>query len=1123
MRLTLRTLIAYLDDALPEEEGKELAAQIEQSEPAKDLMERRRSALSKLRLGAADPQAATGDFDPNTVAEYLDNTLAADRVTRFEKTCFESEEMFAEVCGVHQVISYSGPTAEMDGVLRKRLYRLSGGDDARRPTADLPEFPSYIAHPQPATPRAERVDAPHTPGAAQHTSSQQSAEAFTGTSLSGLSGRARADHSPLPRAGEIVKEGIRNSVQNPSERIRIIRGNAKPTQPGMHAGNDSSAASIEGPGVSGRSALTAGGGVRPFPAETTVPVTDEHAEASAQAVFRRSHPGQSRAHSPHFDESPREITRPQVQVQTQRAFPVWELAAFVVILLLGLAWMADQRLRGQAGEASIRGATGSLKMASTKEPTASTGLANPVVQANDTSKGVMIPHPQPQAPTNTGWPVEHKEHASAGPSLTAVASVEPEVASVAAAASSSTLDNESPTQASRDVPAWNETSMPAVEMTAVEMTGTMSGQETISANVVSQREATASSAVADAATSEAGVPLDPTVAESPQETAALVDDSASHKVAEVATLGELRPTAPLPVPKETLEAVADSLRQNAESAGLVSPGSSSEPTLREGSEQTEEAFAWNNEEVIAPGTVHSSSDEEASPAPLPEATVPESRASSHPPLVNTPEPAVTESAPTPLTSTIESTAADVDFPQTEALSSLKEQALPSAEVVQAAPTPEGSPSDVDDTQDVAKPAAAVSNSEPLAVESTRLEQTSHGSIATSAEEIQIKPIQGDLIFAAQGPKQIWSRSDSVAGPLTSTLLFAPKRHDAEFEIQPLGLHLRTPGWSLCKLQWDVEHNRLVLQVIFGNLILKNQGASSLPIEAVLADEHHLLTLSANATLGIVAAPQLENRPQDADNLRVIGKAYALTGVCEMHDSPSMRELAQLNQGDLFNFASHELEQADQALIEQFQKPSRLAMESQWIQRWQMALADQSTIEQGLLQLALNENSAGAKNTQGELGGAAAITLAWMGEPLAAVRALNDPRMARAWPDIIQHLRWSGAAAHGGRDRALEAFLRVYGNDVGQQFFEFCWGIDPQQAGPETDDLLVAGLDHPVLACRVLCLWNLQRLTGATHGYRPEADAAARARSLKSWQAALRQQRIRVSERSVQEDVRGMLR
>ncbi|TWU29504.1 hypothetical protein [Bythopirellula polymerisocia] len=148
MRLTLRTMLAYMDDILEPADHEDLGKKIEASDFAAELIHRSRDTVRRLRLGAPDVLADESDdvldgdpaADANAVSEYLDNTLPPDRVAEFERCCLDTgttaDMHLAEVTSCHHVLTMVlGEPAEIDPTLRRRMYelpeKLDGGQKLR--------------------------------------------------------------------------------------------------------------------------------------------------------------------------------------------------------------------------------------------------------------------------------------------------------------------------------------------------------------------------------------------------------------------------------------------------------------------------------------------------------------------------------------------------------------------------------------------------------------------------------------------------------------------------------------------------------------------------------------------------------------------------------------------------------------------------------------------------------------------------------------------------------------------------------------------------------------------------------------------------------------------------------
>jgi hypothetical protein len=134
-----------MDDVLEPADRDEISKKLETSDFANDLIHRTKDTVRRLRLSAPQVVGAGMGLDPNTVAEYLDNTLPPDSVADFERICLESDVHLAEVASCHHVLTMVlGEPAEVDPASRPRMYAI--------PTqaAEQKKLRIEPAHPSPA-------------------------------------------------------------------------------------------------------------------------------------------------------------------------------------------------------------------------------------------------------------------------------------------------------------------------------------------------------------------------------------------------------------------------------------------------------------------------------------------------------------------------------------------------------------------------------------------------------------------------------------------------------------------------------------------------------------------------------------------------------------------------------------------------------------------------------------------------------------------------------------------------------------------------------------------------------------------------------------------------------------
>ena len=132
MRLTLRTLLSYLDDTLEPAQAKVIGAKVAESDQARDLMERIKQVTRRRRL-TTPPATGPGGMDSNTIAEYLDNEVKDEKATEVEQICLASDVHLAEVAACHQILTLVlGEPALVPPSSKQRMYKLVDGPESNQ-------------------------------------------------------------------------------------------------------------------------------------------------------------------------------------------------------------------------------------------------------------------------------------------------------------------------------------------------------------------------------------------------------------------------------------------------------------------------------------------------------------------------------------------------------------------------------------------------------------------------------------------------------------------------------------------------------------------------------------------------------------------------------------------------------------------------------------------------------------------------------------------------------------------------------------------------------------------------------------------------------------------------------
>src|SRR5271156_3280477 len=125
MRLTLRTLLAYLDDTLEPNAAKLIGQKVAESDTAQELIARIKEVTRRRRITTPGPGGPGAKVDPNSSAAYLDNELSPEALAEVEQVALASDVHLAEIAACHQILTIVlGEPAVVPPTAYRRMYSL---------------------------------------------------------------------------------------------------------------------------------------------------------------------------------------------------------------------------------------------------------------------------------------------------------------------------------------------------------------------------------------------------------------------------------------------------------------------------------------------------------------------------------------------------------------------------------------------------------------------------------------------------------------------------------------------------------------------------------------------------------------------------------------------------------------------------------------------------------------------------------------------------------------------------------------------------------------------------------------------------------------------------------------
>ena len=126
MRLTLRTLLAWLDDTLPPSQVREIGKQVSES-PYAWRADRADSSREPPAAAHCAPEHGPGGNRPEHRGRLCRQRTEPDTVAEYEKKCLTSDVNLAEVACVHQILSLLGQKVNVPVEAKARMYHLVKG------------------------------------------------------------------------------------------------------------------------------------------------------------------------------------------------------------------------------------------------------------------------------------------------------------------------------------------------------------------------------------------------------------------------------------------------------------------------------------------------------------------------------------------------------------------------------------------------------------------------------------------------------------------------------------------------------------------------------------------------------------------------------------------------------------------------------------------------------------------------------------------------------------------------------------------------------------------------------------------------------------------------------------
>ncbi len=208
MRLTLRTLLAFLDHTLDPTDEAALSEKVKNSTMAAGLVEQIQHSTRNRDLDAPSPDSVGPTTDANAIAEYLDSTLPQESIADIERQCLDSDAHLAEVAACHQILTIAlGEPAIISPSTRRKIYGLANASyvtDGNASASELEKVTEVSTEIQPV--------GPEDSGVAQATT-RLAIEPDLNATIAAASKVIRKNHRPNGKSESLAIAGSKSRAQ----------------------------------------------------------------------------------------------------------------------------------------------------------------------------------------------------------------------------------------------------------------------------------------------------------------------------------------------------------------------------------------------------------------------------------------------------------------------------------------------------------------------------------------------------------------------------------------------------------------------------------------------------------------------------------------------------------------------------------------------------------------------------------------------------------------------------------------------------------------------------------------------------------------------------------------------